>query len=150
MAATDLRRGDFPSDELVGPFNERSEPIDPLVQARLKSKRPADFARVVNSMRYWSEVPAELGEATLSAFGLDPLDAPEVSTSPRPQPKKPRGPRRPGGNQEPAGESTLTSRLRAPWSKIFDDLSGWASSQRDLGARATNELKKTRPRVGPP
>ena len=142
VAATDLRRADFPSDELVRPFNERSDPIDPLVQSQLKSKRPADFARVVNSMRYWSEAPADVGDATLAAFGLDPLEAPKTSPTPPPRPKKPSRPSRPRVDQEPAGEATLGSRLRSPWSKIFDDLSGWAGNQRDLGATATNELKK--------
>ncbi len=142
VAATDLQRGDFPSDELLGPFNERTEPIDPLVQAQLKSKRPADFARVVNSMRYWSQAPADMGDATLAAFGLDPLSAHEISESPPPRPRKPPRPSRGRETREPAGEATLASRLPAPWSNIFNDLSGWASGQRDLGARATNELKR--------
>lgn len=142
LAATDLRRGDFPSDELVGPFNERSDPIEPLVQARLKAKRPADFARVVNSMRYWSETPANVEDATVAAFGLDPLDGPETSPSPPPQPKKPSRPSRPGGPPKPPRETTVASRLRAPWSKIFDDLSGWANNQRTLDASATRRLKE--------
>ena len=140
VAATDLRRGDFPSDELVGPFNERSDPIDPLVQAQLKPKRPGDFARVVNSMRYWSEVPADVGDATLAAFGLDPLGASEISPTPPPRPKPPT-PRRRGVTPEPEGEKTLASRLRAPWSRIFDDLSGWADKQ-SLDASATRNLKE--------
>lgn len=141
VAATDLRRNDFPSDELVGPFNERSDPIDPLVQAQLKAKRPADFARVVNSMRYWSETPEDVGDATLAAFGLDPLEAPETSPTPPPRLKPPK-PRRPGSPPEPAGEATLASRLRAPWSKIFADLSGWAGNQRSLDASATRNLRE--------
>lgn len=142
VAATDLRRDDFPSDELVGPFNERSDPIDPLVQAQVKAKRPADFARVVNSMRYWSEVPADMGDATLAAFGLDPLEAPEIPPTRRSRPKKPRRPRHPGDAPEPEDEATLASRLRSPWAKIFADLRGWAGNRQDLGAPATNELKK--------
>ena len=142
LAATDLRRGDFPSDELVGPFNELSDPIEPLIQDRLKAQRPADFARVVNSMRYWSKTPANLGDATLTAFGLDPLDGPEIPPSPPPRPKKPSRPSRPGGPPEPPRETTIASRLRAPWSKIFDDLSGWANNQRTLGASATRRLKE--------
>ena len=145
VAATDLRRGDFPANELVGPFNERSDPIDPLVQAQLKEKRPADFARVVNSMRYWSEVPAGLGDATLAAFGLDPLEASEISPTP-PRAKRPPSPRgasnRRHVDQAATGEATLASRLRSPWSTIFDDLSGWADNQRTLRSAATNELKK--------
>ena len=141
LAAADLRRGDFPSDELVGPFNERSDPIEPLVQARLKAKRPADFARVVNSMRYWSET-ANVGDATLAAFGLDALDGPEIPPSPPRRPKKTSKHSRPGGPPEPPRETTIASQLRAPWSKIFDDLSGWANSQRTLDASATRRLKE--------
>ena len=97
VAATDLQRGGFPSDELLGPFNERSDPIEPLVQTQLKAKRPADFARVVNSMRYWSETPANVGDATLAAFGLDPFDGPDIPSSSRPRPTRPSRPSRPGG-----------------------------------------------------
>ncbi|MXW97456.1 MAG: hypothetical protein F4Y05_02465 [Acidimicrobiaceae bacterium] len=142
VAGTDLRRADFPSDELVGPFNDRSDPIDPLVQAQLKATRPADFERVVNSMRYWSEVPEGVGDATLAAFGLDPLEAPEIPPTQRSRPKKPRGPRHAGDAPEPEDEATLASRLRSPWAKIFADLRGWAGNRQDLGAPATNELKK--------
>jgi hypothetical protein len=142
VAAADLRRGGFPSDELLGPFNERSDPIEPLVQTQLKAKRPADFARVVNSMRYWSETPANVGDATLAAFGLDPLDGPEIPPAPPPRPTRPSRPSRPGGPPEPESEATIASRLRAPWSKIFDDLSGWADNQRTLDASATRRLKE--------
>lgn len=141
VAATDLRRGDFPSDALIGPFNERSDPIDPLVQAQLKAKRPTDFTRVVNSMRYWSEVPEKVGDATLAAFGLDPLGASEISPTP-PLRSKPPTPRRRGVTPEPEGETTLASQLRSPWKRIFDELNGWAGNQRDLRAPTTNELKK--------
>ena len=145
VAATDLRRDDFPSDGLVGPFNERSEPLDPLVQSQLKAKRPADFARVANSMRYWSEEPAEVGDATLAAFGLDPLGA---IHSPTPRPRTPGGARSSGASGRSSSvraeprEVTLASRLGPPWSKIFDELSIWAGNQQDLRAAATNNLKK--------
>ena len=146
VAATDLRRGDFPSDDLVGPFNERSEPIDPLVQAQLKSKRPADFARVVNSMRYWSEASVDMGDATLAAFGLGPLEALHVAPTPRPRaPRRARSSGASGGTgsvrAEPR-EMTLASQLGPPWSKIFDELTVWAGNRQDLSAAATNNLKK--------
>lgn len=145
VAATDLRRGDFPSDELVGPFNELSDPVDPLVQAQLKSKRPADFARVVNSVRYWSEVTAGVKEATFAAFGLDPLEASETPSTPSraKNQSRPRGPSsRRSVAQATTGKETLASRLRSPWSTIFDDLTAWAGNLRDLRAGATNNLKK--------
>ena len=146
VAATDLRRGDFPSDELVGPFNAQSDPIDPLVQSELRSKRPADFARVVNSMRYWSEAPAELGDATLAAFGLDPLEA--LHVAPTRRPPAPRMAKSSGASGRSRSvraqprEVTLASQLGPPWSKIFDELTVWAGNQQDLSAAATNNLKK--------
>ena len=145
MAAADLQRGNFPSDELVRPFDERSEPVDSLLQSELKSKRPGDFTRVVNSMRYWSEQSTVVGDAILGAFGLDPLGALEDSP-PRQQVKDrstSRGPSdRSQGSSADRDEAVLTSRLRPPWSGIFKDLDGWAASQRDLSAMATNNLKK--------
>lgn len=146
VAATDLQRGDFPSDELLGSFNERSEPIDPLVQAQLKSKRPADFARVVNSMRYWSEASVDMGDATLAAFGLGPLEALHVAPTPRPRaPRRARSSGASGGTgsvrAEPR-EVTLASQLGPPWSKIFDELTVWAGNRQNLSAAATNNLKK--------
>ena len=146
VAATDLQRGDFPSDELVGPFDERSEALAPLVESELKSKRPADFAQVVNSMRYWSEFSTVVGDTTLAAFGLDVLGTLQVSPTPRSRAK---------GKSTSSGasglsrgvpvaprEATLESRLRAPWARIFNELNTWAGNQRDLGASATNNLKK--------
>ena len=131
MAAADLERGDFPSDELVRPFDERSEPLDPLVQAELKSKRPGDFARIVNSIRYWSESSTSVGDATTAAFGLDALGVMETPSAPAPQPQ-----------DKPATNRTLASRLGAPWPRIFDEVTTWAGNQRDLSATATRRLKK--------
>ena len=145
VASTDLQRGDFPSDELVRPFDARSDPLDPIVQAQLKEKRPADFTRVVNSMRYWSEESTVVGDATLAAFGLDALEALEVPPPPPPRPRvkhKPNGSAGRLGAKANAGEATLSSRLGSPWSRIFDDLNAWAGNQGSLGASATNNLKK--------
>ncbi len=146
MAAADFQRGEFPSNKLVGPFNERSEPVDPLVQSELRSKRPADFARVVNSMRYWSEVPTVVGDATLAAFGLDAFE--QIEDIPRPrsrtkdQSRSSRMSGRSRSSRKASSEATLVSRLRSPWSGIFDDLYTWAGNKRDLGMRATNQLKR--------
>jgi len=131
IAATDLEHGYFPSDRLVEPFDERSEPIDPLVQAGLRSRYPADFSRIVNSMRYWSESSTLVGDATLTAFGLDELGALDGMPRPRPKPKDP-----------PTANGTVASRLRPQWSRIFDELSAWVGNQQSLRATSTNELKK--------
>lgn len=144
VASTDLQRGDFPSDELVRPFDARSDPLDPIVQSQLKEKRPSDFTRVVNSMRYWSGESTVVGDATLAAFGLDALGALKVPPPQRPRPKvKPKstgtGRREAKAN---AGEAMLSSRLGSQWPRIFDDLNVWAGNQGSLGLSATNNLKK--------
>ena len=145
VASTDLQRGDFPSDELVRPFDARSDLLDPIVESRLKEKRPADFTRVVNSMRYWSGESTVVGDATLAAFGLDALGALEVPPPHSPRPRvKPKSTGAVGrrGAKANAGEATLSSRLGSPWSRIFDDLNAWAGKQGSLGLSATNHLKK--------
>lgn len=144
VASTDLQRGDFPSDELVRPFNARSDALDPIVQSQLKEKRPADFTRVANAMRYWSGESTAVGDATLAAFGLDALGAVKIAPPP---PSRQKAKRKPvgAGRREArtnVGEATLSSRLGSPWSRIFDDLNVWAGNQGSLGLSATNNLKK--------
>ena len=145
MATADLQRGVFPSNELVGPFDEWSDPLDPVVQSLLRSKRPSDYVQVVNLLRYWSERSTAVGDATLAAFGLDGLGTLEISAAPRPQAKrKPRSTRGSEGSgvvQAGSGESALASQLPPSWSRVFDELTTWAGNQRDLGATATNDVK---------
>lgn len=140
VAATDLQLGDFPSDGLVGPFNEQSEPLDPLYQSKLRSKRPVDFARVVNTIRYWSGSSTGVGDATLTAFGLDALGELEGSSTPTVVTTNEvvDGPR---GRNTDRNEAAHVSQLRSPWSRIFVDLTKWANNQLKLSAVATNNLK---------
>lgn len=146
VAKTDLQRGDFPSDELVQPFNEWSDPLDPIVQSELKSKRPVDYARIANSMRYWNEDSTVVGDATLAAFGLDRLGEWEAPQKPRSRsrnkPTSSKSPSRSRHRPTAAGEATLAERLPSPWSRIFEDLRIWAGNQQDLGLNATNRLRK--------
>ena len=146
VATNDLKRGDFPSDELIELFNKQSNPLDPIVQSELKSKRPVDHAQIANLMRYWSEDSTVVREATLAAFGLDALVEWEVPQKPRSRLKgKPKSGRKSGHSkrhQVPEGEVTLAERLRSPWSQIFEDLDTWVGNRQDLGASATNNLKK--------
>ena len=102
----------------------------------------------MNLKRYWSETPVDVGDATLVAFGLDPLEALEAPETPSkaPRPKRPprpsTGPGRRSAVREDLREETLASRLGSPWSRIFDELSAWEGNQQDLRAAATNNLKK--------
>lgn len=146
VAATDLQRGSFPSDELVVAFDNQSDPLDPLVQAQIRSKRPTDFTRVVNSIRYWSEPSTVVGDATLAAFGIDALgdlDGPPTQRSRETaRSTSKRSSRRSSRSRKTTNEATLASRLRSPWSGIFNELSTWAGNRRDLSAGATNNLKR--------
>jgi hypothetical protein len=146
VATADLERCEFPSDGLVGPFDERSEPVDPLLQSVLKSKRPGDFARVVNSIRYWSEHSTIVGDAILAAFGIDALGELDVSpTSQSRETDTPASSRASGRSQRTqgaAGELTLASRLSSAWLRIFDELDTWVGNQKDLSITTTNSLRK--------
>ncbi len=146
VAAADLQRGEFPSNELIRPFNERSASLDPLVHSELRSRRAADFERVANSMRYWGDSFMVVGDATLSAFGLDALgDLNDFPTPRSPTKGKPtsRGTAsRSRGSGEVPSEAAPIGHLRSPWLGIFDELNTWAGNQRDLGATTTNRLKK--------
>lgn len=146
VAAADLQRGEFPSGKLVGPFNERSEPLDPLVQSELRSKRPVDFERLVNSMRYWTDLSTAVGDATLAAFGLNALGDLGGSPTPRSRTKgkstSRRAASRSRGSSEVPSEEVFVSRLRSPWLGIFHELNTWAGNQRDLGMVTTNRLRK--------
>ncbi len=145
VATTDLERGDFPSDELVKSFNESSDPVDPVVQSELRSGRPSDYVRIVNSMRYWSE-DSTVRDEILAAFGLDALGEREISRPPRSRSRgkstSVKASNRSKRGRVDDGEMTLASQLRSPWSRIFGDLSTWASNQKDLSAIATSSLKK--------
>ena len=146
VAASDLPRGDFPSDELVGLFDERSDPLDPVFQAELKSLRPGDFRRVVNSVRYWSDSSWVVGDAALAAFGLSAVGQLEASKSALPAAKRTTSTRAPSAKSGPeegaTGDEWIGSRLQSPWSSIFQELHQWAGNNRDLSASATNNLKK--------
>ena len=143
VAATDLSRGAFPSDELVAPFNERTDHLDPLVQSELRSNRPADADRLLNAVRYWSSATNVVADATLEAFGLAPLKGLETSSGSRDSEKPARrGSRGRSSGSEDTPDTSVESLLRAQWSSVFRDLGPWAANQRQLGAAATNHVKK--------
>lgn len=144
VASADLDRGDFPSDELARPFDEHSEPVAPVVQAQIRNQRPGDWAQVVNTIRYWADPSGAVGDSTLGAFGLDPLreiDLSAATGTPSARAAAPNGASR-RQDQEQGADGSVQARLRSPWSRIYDELNGWAGNQRDLRATATNQLKK--------
>lgn len=145
VAASELGRGDFPSDVLVAPFNENSDPIDPILQSELKTNRPADFSRAVNSIRYWSQDMTAVEDSILFAFGLDalgPIDvAPVARTRAGGKPRSSKAPESGDASRSGSEDLEIASQLRSPWSSIYDELNSWASNQKELSAGATRRLK---------
>lgn len=146
IAAADVPRGEFPSDELVAPFNDRSDPLDPVVESEVRARRSADAPRTVNALRYWSASSSTVSDEVLAAFGIASLDGLNIVQTARPSTRSRSQPGRrtsttPDATDQPAHED-ISSRLRAPWPSIVEELTQWAGNQRDLSARATNELKK--------
>jgi hypothetical protein len=135
QAARELQRSEFPSGDLLAPFNDsdRGAPVlDPLELAELKAKHPSQAEQLSGVLRYWS------GEewsrvAVLDAFGL-PLVQRTGTAPPKPVPDRvDRG----GGV-----ESGPQSRLKAADRRVFDALTTWASDGADLNAATTNALRK--------
>lgn len=146
LGAVDMHDSGFPSDSLLAPFDGRTEPLAPLVAARVRQLRPSDHERVVNVLRYWgdSSDPTSLPEATLTAFALEEaiLDLPalrEVAGSGTTAGSTATSRRK---RQAETTEGGLGSDLRAPWRSIFAQLAEWGGRNRDLSATATNELRK--------
>ncbi len=144
LSVKDISRGDFPSDGLLGVFDKESDPVDPLTVADLRSKRPGDYKRLVNLLRYWSKDDLEVGDTILEAFGLAPFKGVE-SEGARMPPKR----RSPGGKkgtreepEAPDGESSVDDRLQSPWKNVFSELRQWSGNQLDLSATATNRLRQ--------
>lgn len=145
VAASEIERGNFPSDTLVASFNENSDPLNPILQSEIRTKRPADYSHIVNSIRYWSQDIATVEDSILLAFGLDalgPLDvAPATPTRNRSKSRSSKTSESGPTSQPSAEELELASQLRSPWSGIYEELNSWAGNQRELSARATNQLK---------
>jgi hypothetical protein len=144
--AGDFRRGEFPNSTTLAPFDQHSEPLSPLVAARVRSLRPVDHDRVENILRYWSRQGSRtsVDHGILDAFGvgdfsnelktLDTLensggDANDGPTSP----EKRKGSTVRGGIEE---------RLKPAVRKQFAELTTWSSGQRELSASATLYLRK--------
>ena len=89
LGGSDISRGEFPSDDLLGVFDKESDPVDPLTVADLRSKRPGDYKRLVNVLRYWSENGLEVGDAILGAFGLAPLEGVKSGQARKPRKRRP-------------------------------------------------------------
>ena len=69
----ELQRSEFPSGDLLAPFNDsdRGAPVlDPLELAELKAKHPSQAERLGGVLRYWSGEEWSRG-AVLDAFGIE-------------------------------------------------------------------------------
>jgi hypothetical protein len=142
QGAADMRQSGFPSDAALQTFDSDTEPLPPLLAAELRTLRPTDHERVINTLRYWSEGGSHtsIKQATLAAFGIDPgelelesLRALEGATHAETKVE-----RDPGRTEPPI---TLEGRLQAKWRSHFAELTQWAGRNRDLSARATNDLR---------
>ena len=144
LGGSDISRGEFPSDGQFGVFDKKSDPVDPLTVADLRSKRPGDYKRIVNVLRYWSENGLEVGDAILGAFGLAPLERVNPEQTRKPIKRKPPGSQKetkkePGSHD---GETSVEDRLQSKWKNAYTELTYWSGNQRDLSAAATNHLRK--------
>jgi hypothetical protein len=144
QAAADMRQSEFPSDSLSAPFERDSEPLPPLVAAQLRNLRPTDHQRVINTLRYWSDEGSatSVKVATFDAFVMGDVasDLSALRTLGATTPAQPTQTGPPQGRTDTS--PTVDARLGAPWRSHFAELAQWAGRNRDLSAKATNELRK--------
>ena len=144
ISGNDISRGEFPSDDLLGVFDKESDPVENVTVTDLQSKRPGDYKRLVNILRYWSEDRLEVGDTILDAFGIAPFEGVEPKRERTPPKRKSSS----GKNQAkekpeaPDDEVSVDDRLQSPWKNLFSELRQWSGNQRDLSATATNRLRK--------
>lgn len=134
QAGRELSRSEFPSADLLGPFNEseRSAPVlDPLELAELRAKHPSQADRLAGVLRYWSS-DANSRRAVLGAFALPAVEFGTAAPKPSAKPES-------RGGQADAGPQ---SRLRPADRRVYDALTAWASDGADLNQAATNTLRK--------
>lgn len=144
QGAADMRQSAFPAASALSTFERDTDPLAPLLSARIRELRPIDHDRVVNTLRYWSNDDSTSGisEALLEAFGLGDLapQLPELRSLEAPTGTAPGEPR-PTSEGQPELPLSVDQRLRAPWRSHFAELSSWAGNNRDLSARATNDVR---------
>jgi hypothetical protein len=140
----ELRRGGFPASSTLAPFDQNSDPLPPLIAARVRSLRPVDYDRVGNVLRYWSSEgsPADVNDAILKAFGvgdfadqlhsLRTLQDSGGGTSPPTQ-----------VTNRPAARGGIEELLKSGPRKQFAELTAWSSGQSELSASTTRDLRKT-------
>ena len=133
QAGRELKRDEFPSPDLLTPFNdsEQSAPVlEPLRLSELKDKHPSQAERLTGLLRYW-EFDSWPQQRVSSAFGLPVVEWNADSTS-RPSP---------GRKANPTADSDgLLSALRPAERKAYDALKVWPNT--DLNAPVTNTLRK--------
>ncbi len=140
--AADMDQSAFPSDGTLTAFDSDTEPLPPLLAAQLRTLRPADHVRVINTLRYWSEEGSHISikPAILAAFGIDlgELNLESLRDLGGGRDTEPRLDRDPDRPERP---TTLEGRLPTRWGSHFGELTQWAGRSRDLSARATNDLR---------
>ena len=144
ISRNDIPRGEFPSDDLLEAFDKESDPLDNLTVTELQTKRPNDYKRLVNALRYWSEDDLQIGDAILDAFGAAPFEGVESKEPPTPPRRKSQSKREQATENPdvPDGELSVEHRLQSQSRKVYDALTRWSGNQQDLGAPATNHLRK--------
>jgi hypothetical protein len=147
QGAGDLRRSGFPASLTLAPFDQNSDPLPPLIAARVRNLRPVDYDRVENILRYWSSEgsPTSVSDAILEAFGIgdfaDELQSLRALQDSGGSPKD----RRPPSAEEPKRPTPrggIEDQMKPAPRKQFEELTAWSSGQTELSASTTRVLRK--------
>lgn len=146
QGAGDLRRDGFPASSTLAPFDQNSDPLPPLIAARVRTLRPVDHDRVSNILRYWSSEgsPASVSDAILEAFGVgDFADELQTLRTLQDSGGGPKDTSRPTeATNRPTPRGGIEERLKSGPRKQFAELTAWSSGQRELSASTTRDLRK--------
>jgi hypothetical protein len=135
-ASRELQRGEFPSPELLRPFNESDNApagLDPVQMVELRTEHPRHADRLAGVLRYWRD-EGWPGSQILGAFEL-----PDVSVLAVPKGGKKATARTP--HQSPV-EIGPQANLKPPDRRTYDALADWANDGADLSQGATNALRQ--------
>ncbi|OBG64727.1 hypothetical protein A5702_01440 [Mycobacterium sp. E3339] len=144
QGSLDLRSNDFPSASTLAVFDQNSEPLAPLIAARVRGLRPFDYDRVSNILRYWAspDSPADVSAAILEAFGVNDFAEDLRSLRSLHDSGGDHRRRQEDTRRRPPPRGGIEDQLKSERRKPFIELTAWANSQRELSATATNYLRK--------